>query len=656
MIINTINIFNLGVYKGQHEINIAPKKDKPVILFGALNGAGKTTLLEGIQIALYGKLAKTKGRENKSYEEYLRGLINQDIHHKYGASIELNFTVNINSKPTEITISRSWKEVGKGIKEYCSIVQDGMLDTDASERASEFIEEMIPSEISNLFFFDGEMIDGYSQPEESKFLIQKGIHTLLGINTISNLSKSLVTIERRKANKLSNETEEISTKEEEKQLDKYEQEKDMLLQSLASYNNDLASFQLQYQKNQELLKQQGYELFKQREFLRQELNNQLHHKALLKQKMLDISQDHFPMIMIKDQLDQLRNTLAKSDGHSTGSVTLLEEEFEKIIDDKSLNKVDKKTLSSYLNMRIQNIKASFGSFSYDIDLSQVPSVEEINDEQERITQLLHDNEEIEEQIERIEQKIKAIPDEEKIKPLIETELSIQKDIFQVEGKINLRQKEIDQINRYIEETDKQINTKIERINEIEIANIIDKKIIEKSKKTRQTLEQFKVNLINKHIDSIGKHISECFKSLSRKKTLNLVFKINPQDFAVEVFKKNKDKLEPYISPISWAAGEKQILGISILWALTKVAKMTFPIVIDTPLSRLDNSHRETVIKNYFPHASDQVLVFSTDTEINDDLHNMLKPDVSKEYLIEYSGTTNSSTFNSGYFEKEKEYV
>ena len=62
------------------------------------------------------------------------------------------------------------------------------------------------------------MIDGYSQPEESKFLIQKGIHTLLGINTISNLSKSLVTIERRKANKLSNETEEISTKEEEKQL------------------------------------------------------------------------------------------------------------------------------------------------------------------------------------------------------------------------------------------------------------------------------------------------------------------------------------------------------------------------------------------------------------------------------------------------------
>ena len=91
MIIHEINIFNLGVYKGQHSINIEPKKDKPVILFGALNGAGKTTLLEGIQIALYGKSAKTNGRGNKNYEDYLRGLINRDTPEKHGASIEIIF-------------------------------------------------------------------------------------------------------------------------------------------------------------------------------------------------------------------------------------------------------------------------------------------------------------------------------------------------------------------------------------------------------------------------------------------------------------------------------------------------------------------------------------------------------------------------------------
>ena len=128
MIISEINIFNLGVYKGQHSINIKPKPGKPVILFGALNGAGKTTLLEGIQIALYGKAAKTNGRGSKSYEEYLGGLINRDTHQKYGASIEIIFTVNVQSKPSEIKITRSWKETGKGIKENCSIVQDGVLD------------------------------------------------------------------------------------------------------------------------------------------------------------------------------------------------------------------------------------------------------------------------------------------------------------------------------------------------------------------------------------------------------------------------------------------------------------------------------------------------------------------------------------------------
>ena len=225
MIIHEINIFNLGVYKGQHSINIEPKKDKPVILFGALNGAGKTTLLEGIQIALYGKSAKTNGRGNKNYEDYLRGLINRDTPEKHGASIEIIFTVNINSKPSKIKITRSWKAVGNKIKEFCNIVQDGLIDSDASDRASEFIEEIIPSEISNLFFFDGEMIDGYSQPEQSKILIQKGIYTLLGINTINNLSKSLSIVERRKVKTLSSDTQKISIEKEESELKVYNQKK-----------------------------------------------------------------------------------------------------------------------------------------------------------------------------------------------------------------------------------------------------------------------------------------------------------------------------------------------------------------------------------------------------------------------------------------------
>ena len=653
MIISEINIFNLGVYKGQHSINIKPKPGKPVILFGALNGAGKTTLLEGIQIALYGKAAKTNGRGSKSYEEYLSGLINRDTPQKYGASIEIIFTVNVQSKPSEIKITRSWKETGKGIKENCSIVQDGVLDSDNSDRASEFIEEIIPSEISNLFFFDGEMIDGYSQPEQSKSLIQKGIYTLLGINTINNLTKSLMTIEKRKAKVLADEIETVSIESEEKDLGDREKRIQGLLQDKASLRNELDVFYQEHSKNQDTLKQQGYGLYKKRELLRQEYKSLISQKEMLSLQMIEISQDTFPLIVIEDQVSTLRQIITKSEGHSTKSIALLEAEFHNILNIKNLNELDKETLKAYGNNRIEKIKESIGSYSYDLDVSLIPTATEQQEEKKKINKLVSDYEKIELDSEVIEKKIGAIPDEDKIRPLIETELALQKNIDRAEGKMQLIDNEIHLLTKQITEIQRQLNIKIEKINAQSIRSIVDKKVVEKSQKTRQTLEVFKDALINKHIDNISSQISSSFKSLSRKKTLDLVFKINPGDFSLEVFKNTNGTIEPYISPKSWAAGEKQILGISILWALTKVANMNFPIVIDTPFSRLDSSHRDTVIRNYFPNASNQVLVFSTDTEIDEELLETIKPNVSFEYLIQYDGKTNSSSFHKGYFTNDK---
>ena len=77
MIINKIKLNNFGIFFGPHEINIEPKKNKPVVLFGALNGSGKTTLLEGIQIALYGQSAQIEFRGKKNYSKYLQSLINK---------------------------------------------------------------------------------------------------------------------------------------------------------------------------------------------------------------------------------------------------------------------------------------------------------------------------------------------------------------------------------------------------------------------------------------------------------------------------------------------------------------------------------------------------------------------------------------------------
>ena len=100
-----------------------------------------------------------------------------------------------------------------------------------------------------------------------------------------------------------------------------------------------------------------------------------------------------------------------------------------------------------------------------------------------------------------------------------------------------------------------------------------------------------------------------------------------------------------------SAGEKQLLAIAFLWGLARVSGRNLPIAIDTPLGRLDSSHRNNLVERYFPTASHQVILLSTDTEIG-------KPEVAKlteqeaisrSYLLKYHPDQGNTTLEEGYF-------
>ena len=76
---------------------------------------------------------------------------------------------------------------------------------------------------------------------------------------------------------------------------------------------------------------------------------------------------------------------------------------------------------------------------------------------------------------------------------------------------------------------------------------------------------------------------------------------------------------------------------------------TLPTVIDTPLGRLDKSHRENLIKNYFPNASRQVILLSTDEEITVEQLDKLMPSVGALYHLESTEKANETVITEGYF-------
>jgi DNA sulfur modification protein DndD len=82
-----------------------------------------------------------------------------------------------------------------------------------------------------------------------------------------------------------------------------------------------------------------------------------------------------------------------------------------------------------------------------------------------------------------------------------------------------------------------------------------------------------------------------------------------------------------------------------------VSGRNLPVAIDTPLGRLDSSHRHNLVERYFPSASHQVILLSTDTEIGRvELEQLQQQDaIAREYLLQYDSAQRQTTVKPGYF-------
>lgn len=87
----------------------------------------------------------------------------------------------------------------------------------------------------------------------------------------------------------------------------------------------------------------------------------------------------------------------------------------------------------------------------------------------------------------------------------------------------------------------------------------------------------------------------------------------------------------------------------MLWALTICSGRPLPFIIDTPLGRLDSEHRERIVNEFFPNASHQMVILSTDTEIDQVYFQDLMPHVAKTYLLEFDEKENMTKIIPGYF-------
>lgn len=164
-------------------------------------------------------------------------------------------------------------------------------------------------------------------------------------------------------------------------------------------------------------------------------------------------------------------------------------------------------------------------------------------------------------------------------------------------------------------------------------------------KAKTALAEFSQRVSVMKIKDVEHEFISSFKRLARKGDISIRAKIEPETFSVKIF----DDFNNEISKDNLSAGEKQIYAIAILEALAKTSGRKLPIIIDTPLGRLDSKHRRKLVENYFPTASHQVIILSTDTEIDEAFHKSLFDHISHTIKLDYEESVASTIVNEGYF-------
>jgi DNA sulfur modification protein DndD len=162
------------------------------------------------------------------------------------------------------------------------------------------------------------------------------------------------------------------------------------------------------------------------------------------------------------------------------------------------------------------------------------------------------------------------------------------------------------------------------------------------------MQEFLRRATERKIDRLSAFVTESFRFLLRKQTLVERILIEPEHFAITLYDRDGQALPKQ----RLSEGEKQIFAIAVLWGLARASARPLPAVIDTPMARLDAAHRQNLVERYFPNASHQVLIFSTDTEVDRHYYQALQPAIARAYHLRYDEEQRMTVGEEGYFWKE----
>lgn len=655
MIFERLVLHNFGAYNGEHVIDLSVTKDRPVVLVGALNGSGKTTLLEATQLALFGRAVRGTSRAKMAYPEYLQQLINRNVRPEVGASVSLTFSHRHAGHDDVFTISRTWRKAGAAMKEEQEVLRNGSVDVEATARWLEFVEEFLPVQLADLFLFDGERIEALADPDRSAEFLKAGIHALLGLDLVDHLTRSLTVLERRKrgAQTVSKAPRDALEKSE-ATLEALLQRRTALTAERAAVQNLIDGSEKSLGRLQQQLVKEGGTLYQEREQIAEQAARAVQGCDERAEALRDMAAGDAPLLLVPGLVEAARD-MARVAGESAIAArihAILTERDEQLSRKLAAAQVPSKVhteLARFLEetrapwLQAKAVQPSFEVTLAGFDHLTAEAKDRLREEIAAQLKAFDDARAIKE---AAQSRQAAVPSKESLKGLMDGMQAAEHALTHARVKGELLDQELTTLAAQIARQKAVVERAREELLTVELSDAVDARIVQHSSRARSTLAAFRQAVAAKNVARLESLITERFQDLLRKGA-SLVDRvcIDPESFELRL----RDHQGRTLDPLTLSAGERQLLAVAIVWALAKASGRTLPTMIDTPLGRLDGEHRSKLVESYFPAASHQVVLLSTDEEINGKYYAQLKSHIAREYLITFDNSTRSSRIEPGYF-------
>lgn len=710
MQITKLVLDNFSSYEGKTVFDFTVKKKQPIVLIGGLNGAGKTSIFTAIKIALYGPLAFGYTGNNAFYSKKIRGFINDKAFQiqpfTSGISIEIKLKQERETK--HYTINRNWSIIDSKIEEEYTIYEGNKLLEDSEKILFEsFILNIIPIELFEFFLFDGEEVGTIFSSDGYNKYVKNALLTMCGIDDFEILHHFCKNYNGRIE---SQEEAELNSKYQ-GVLDIIEEIEESIRtceNTLANNEQEIASLStLIEQREAEFVRSGGLPQEEAR-ILEENVNKYDKKREHIAREVKSFFEELMPFFIMKDMIPQLNQQIKyeeKASIHEYITNMISKEFIRNIVADKTPK--DNGISNALYEAIIKRFEISNGAFDemiFDLSKTEMGQIISLADavssfDSKELTKKIKEKDRLVKRITSIRQRLKNALSEEDAKRYKNEIVNAKHKIELLELESSQKQTELEELHIKIHALNTELSTLKEKIR----ASTQDKHVLDLSTSISQMMER----LIDNSMISIRKQLSqkiiENLRQIYRKDNLisiieisenfkfdlfqaqmftiaelkSLIVNIGVKDFFKTVGDESIRRLCRYFSLNdaddienaiiscdtndkvfelykrielnTLSKGERQIFILSLYWAIIQILGKHIPFVIDTPYARIDANHREEISAKFFPNISSQVVILSTDEEITKDYYEIIKPYISKEYLLRNDQSENKTTVTNGYF-------